>query len=249
MLPLQSLGDFDSSITRLKNSASDSTRSFGSGDLHNFVHHQFSDSLSSHSECSSGLGVKNTLLRLPTNFSEACLASHAIDKDPHPKPFKRSEWKSILSKVQNILQAWFFGVFGGLMIALFCLAINVFCLIWARNNFDVADGIAVVFTGSCSRISVITTYVDLAINTISTLLLATSCNASQLLLSATRDEADRAHAQGDWVHIGAAGSRNIKWIKPWRKLLLLLLLLSSAPLHLLQVSPFLQKKIRNLTDP
>lgn len=223
---------FDSTLTPSSYSMNYCTSGFDYENLKDFDHQRLSDSLDSYSGSCGTPDAKDTLLRLPTSFSEDYLTCSTTMQDLHHKEPKQLKSKSILGKVQDMLPAWFCGVSGGLLIALCCLSINIVCLIWARKNFDVVGGIALVFTGSCTRISAITTYVDLAINVVSTLLLATSCNASQLLLSPTRTEADIAHTRGDWVHVGAAGWGNIKWIKPWRTCLLVLLLFSSLPLHL-----------------
>jgi hypothetical protein len=208
------------------------TSGFDYENLNDFDHQRLSDSLGFHSKSSGTPDAKDTLLRLPTNFSEDYLACNTIIRGLHPKQHKPLTFKSVLGRIQDMLPAWFYGVWSGLMVVLCCLSLNIVCLIWAKKNFDIVGGIALVFTGSCPRVSAITTYVDLAINTVSTLLLATSCNASQLLLSPTRTEADIAHTRGHWVHVGAAGWGNIKWIKPWRICLLVLLLFSSLPLHL-----------------
>lgn len=129
--------------------------------------------------------------------------------------------------------AWFTTVSISVGLASVVLAANAILLAWAYGKLNVVNGIAVAFTGSCSRTTTITTLAELAINVLSTLLLAASNNCSQLLMAPTRADVDRAHPQGKWVHIGVSGFRNIKWIGWWRIALCAVLGISSIPLHLL----------------
>lgn len=55
----------------------------------------------------------------------------------------------------------------------------------------------------------------------------------QCVTSPTRSECDAAHARGDWLIIGIAGTRNLKRISYQRRVVWALLALSSVPIHLL----------------
>ena len=55
----------------------------------------------------------------------------------------------------------------------------------------------------------------------------------QACCAPTRREVDDAHSQGCWVNIGCFGWRNLKFISRKRKTLILILGVSSIPLHLL----------------
>jgi len=148
-------------------------------------------------------------------------------------PQKPRSWEPPIKERKHHPTAWFVSVLGGLSIALIVLGTNIGVLFWVRSHFGVVNNIAVLFNGSCSKASSITSYIELAVNVLSTLLLAASNNCSQLLVSPTRAEVDKAHAKGEWVHVGTASFRNFKWINPWRITLWGLLFCSSIPLHLL----------------
>ncbi|KAM3413677.1 hypothetical protein BST61_g10370 [Cercospora zeina] len=77
----------------------------------------------------------------------------------------------------------------------------------------------------------ITIWVDLAINVLSTLLLAASNNCAQILSSPTRAEIGSAHSRKKWLDIGVPSVRNLATIPLWRTCLWILLFTSSIPLH------------------
>jgi hypothetical protein len=54
----------------------------------------------------------------------------------------------------------------------------------------------------------------------------------QVLNAPTRSECDKAHARGDWIDIGVTSLRNIAKVTWPRRVLWLLLGLSSVPIHL-----------------
>jgi hypothetical protein len=132
--------------------------------------------------------------------------------------------------------AWLATVSAGALLALATLGINTGIYVWLRDDFtENSEGIAVIFQGPCSKSSTLIDVSHLAINILSTLLLAASNNCAQLLASPTRADTDAAHIRGHWVHLGIVSLRNFRWISWWRTGLCCLLLLSSIPLHLLYV--------------
>jgi hypothetical protein len=132
--------------------------------------------------------------------------------------------------------AWFTTISVGLVLTAIALIINASILGWINSSFLPADnGTVVLFSGPCSKASMISDTSHLAINILSTLLLAASNNCLQLLCSPTRAEVDEAHKSGQWLHIGVVGYRNLPWISYWRLIVCACLVLSSIPLHLLYV--------------
>lgn len=88
----------------------------------------------------------------------------------------------------------------------------------------------------CSLMKKMSMWLHLAINVLSTVLLSASNYCMQCLSSRTREEVDRAHANGMWLDIGVPSVRNLQHIS-WRRAITWWLLgLSSVPLHLLLVS-------------
>ncbi|KAK0862416.1 hypothetical protein LTS02_007174 [Friedmanniomyces endolithicus] len=129
--------------------------------------------------------------------------------------------------------AWRKTISLGILAGSVVLTINVTVLGWisARHAFSITG--ATVFTGSCNLSETIITVIELLINVLSTLLLGASNTCAQLLSAPTRQEVDRAHAEGRWLEIGVPGVRNLFSIKSWRVKLWILLFASSIPLHLM----------------
>ncbi|KAH6664530.1 hypothetical protein B0J14DRAFT_607897 [Halenospora varia] len=141
---------------------------------------------------------------------------------------------------------WFWPSAAGFGLAMFVLLINVTILLWAKGQkIETRDGLYELFAATCPKTRVYMAWIELAINTLSTLLLAASTNCARLLLSPTREEVDVAHAQGVWLCIGVTGMRNIKWISSWRVWICGLLFLSSVPLHLLYNSVIFSSSYAN----
>jgi hypothetical protein len=145
-------------------------------------------------------------------------------------------------KVAKSLHAdgWRFGAGVAAFTAVFTLLINFSIGVWAatlRGNGSIFNaGILVeVFHGSCDEATTMNTWSHLAINVLSTGLLAGSNYCMQCLVAPTREEVDRAHRHSPpmWLDIGLPSIRNLKFIDWRRTILWLLLALSSLPLHLL----------------
>ena len=108
----------------------------------------------------------------------------------------------------------------------------VFKVKWGSNGAD----INAFYTGSCSKTERISTGIHLAINVLSTLLLAASNMCMQLLAAPTRSEVDNAHGDSYWLDVGVPSVRNLKYISRERLIVWVILGLSSVPLHFLSVN-------------
>lgn len=137
------------------------------------------------------------------------------------------------------VDGWRFGASAAAIVAAITMAINLGVGIWAstltRNAGPQSSGILVeVLHGDCKRTATINTWAHLAINVVSTALLAGSNYCMQCLVAPTRDEIERAHKQiGHWLDIGLPSLRNFDFIAERRRVLWILLAISSLPLHLL----------------
>lgn len=131
------------------------------------------------------------------------------------------------------LKGWRVSVAAGIATALVALVANLAVLSWTKNHYTLEDGIATVFTGSCETSSRVILLSHLGINILSTMLLAAGNNCMQVLVAPTRAEVDRAHAAGKWLDIGPHSLRNLGSISFFRSFIWVVLILSSAPLHLL----------------
>lgn len=133
-------------------------------------------------------------------------------------------------------RSWRVSVAGGALLSLTVLVLNCSLLAWSLNQpFHTRSdesGTATVFRGDCGRASEAFKWSHLAINAMSTLLLSASTVGVQCVSAPTRPEVDRAHAAGEWLHVGVVGYRNWGWISGWRRAAWVALMVSSLPLHL-----------------
>ena len=111
--------------------------------------------------------------------------------------------------------------------------LNLVLTIWATRTFGAQNGYGTLVEGECSKTRKASTWIHLAINVLSTILLSASNYCMQILTAPTRPEVDRAHAKGKWLDIGVPSVRNLKWISAKRVCVWICLALSSLPLHLL----------------
>lgn len=130
------------------------------------------------------------------------------------------------------------GALGVAIMATFVILINTAVLIWAVRSFTFRHGIADVFAGNCGKVKNMNTWIHLAINLLSTMLLSGSNYCMQILCAPTRKEIDRAHAKRKWLDIGVPSLRNLKNVARSKVALWCLLGLSSVPLHLMYNSVF-----------
>lgn len=91
----------------------------------------------------------------------------------------------------------------------------------------------VIYSGSCDSVDKWNSALHVLINVISTGVLAAGNYCMQTLVAPTRDEINRSHAKHRWLDIGAASIRNLLAISWTRKILCLVLLLTTTPFHLM----------------
>ncbi|KUJ14615.1 uncharacterized protein LY89DRAFT_735694 [Mollisia scopiformis] len=94
-------------------------------------------------------------------------------------------------------------------------------------------GFALFYQGKCSTSSTLTLWCHVLINLLSSALLSASNYCMQILSSPTRSEINKAHSQKRWLDIGLQSMKNLRNISPKRRKMWWLLVLSSAPLHLM----------------
>lgn len=101
---------------------------------------------------------------------------------------------------------------------------------------------ATLSTGNCTSIRNTTMGLHLVINVLSTLLLASGNYCMQGLVAPDRKDVDKMHAQLQWLDIGTTSIKNLRTATWPRRILWSILLLTSVPIHLLLVQPYLVKK-------
>jgi hypothetical protein len=113
------------------------------------------------------------------------------------------------------------------------LMLNLLLTVWASLSFPMDGGYGTLIQGGCSKVASWALWLHLAINVLSTILLAASNYIMQCLLAPTRQELDKAHIEGKQFNIGFGETLNFFRIGWNRKIIYILLILSSGPLHLL----------------
>jgi hypothetical protein len=133
------------------------------------------------------------------------------------------------------LSGWRSGLVACILTVVSVFLLNLIITIWAVTEFSVTGGLGTIFQGSCEEAKTLSLWIHVLINTLSTLALSSSNYAQQCLMSPTREEVDRAHAQGKWLDIGVPSVRNLWRVQRRRAVLWWFLGLTSVPLHLLWV--------------
>ncbi|KAH8679223.1 hypothetical protein BGZ61DRAFT_551689 [Ilyonectria robusta] len=125
------------------------------------------------------------------------------------------------------------GVVGSLFVLILNLSVTLASLNQPKGTGEAANGLRVLYQGSCSKASKVNVVLHLFINIFSSVLLAASNYSMQCLSAPTRADVDRAHAKKKWMDIGIPSVHNLSKIPKTRAMLWFLLLVSSVPLHLL----------------
>ena len=137
------------------------------------------------------------------------------------------------SSTPGVFHGWRVGVTTCAIIAGVVFTVNLAVTIWAATKFGIQNGVGTIQDGSCDKSRSLSLWLHIAINALSTLLLSASNYTMQCLSSPTRDEVDKAHAQGIRLDIGVPSMRNLRLISRNRIILWWLLALSGIPLHFL----------------
>ena len=155
---------------------------------------------------------------------------------PHEtqQPLFSKRWVRRWWRVQTCtdIPQWKVGVlvFAGLTTVVFI--VNLSILAWISHTYGFEDGIARLIDGDCQETATVNTWVHIAINVISSLLLGGSNYCMQTLVAPTRPEIDKAHSKQHTLDIGIPSLRNVWRTTNQKAYLWLLLAISSLPLHL-----------------
>lgn len=167
-----------------------------------------------------------------SKFARSPLPQAPVD-DPDPT----IESQKISSRQVKLPPGRKFTLIGGVVGSLFVLILNLSVTLASLNQpkgtGEAANGLRVLYQGSCSKASKVNVVLHLFINIFSSVLLAASNYSMQCLSAPTRADVDRAHAKKKWMDIGIPSVHNLSKIPKTRAMLWFLLLVSSVPLHLL----------------
>ena len=89
------------------------------------------------------------------------------------------------------------------------------------------------------------TVIHLVVNVLAALLLAASNYCMQMLISPLREEVDIAHKVKKWMYVGVPNFKKLRHIHWTRRLLVLILAVSSLPVHLIRNSAIVQETPAN----
>ena len=161
------------------------------------------------------------------------------DLDPKPRVTtteveRQSRWTTFKQSHLPNLSGWRFGVAASAMATFVVMIVNITFLALAVQHSDppLHDGAGTLVNGNCTTVKDLGTWLHLAINALSTILLSASNYTQQCLVAPTRKEVDVAHGKRDWLDIGIPSMRNLSRISKRRMFLWFTLGLTSIPLHL-----------------
>lgn len=158
---------------------------------------------------------------------------YSTDKDTVSElvqPYRPPQSRRCFSR----LRGWRVTILAGACLTSLVMLVNIGLLIWAyRNAIESHSGILTLHRGQRQEMKKILTWSHLGINILSTLILSASTAGLQCVSMPTREELDEAHERGRWMHVGVLGLRNFFHISNWRRVVWILLAISSVPIHLL----------------
>lgn len=139
------------------------------------------------------------------------------------------------SWIQKNLADWRVGIAFFSIASLIVLITNIGIAVFSIRQYGGATTTAFkpVFMGNCDKSRTLNTWIHFTINILSSILLTGSNFCMQVLTAPTREQVNDAHAKREWLDIGLPSVRNIKAMGNRQKFLWSLLLLTSAPLHLM----------------
>ncbi|PGH17413.1 hypothetical protein AJ80_04783 [Polytolypa hystricis UAMH7299] len=167
----------------------------------------------------------------------ASTESASPSKTPPPSVQAPENSDQELYKKKSFQQRWFGSLKSSLISFAFgaavVLSVNIAWLVTAQKRYGIVDGIGTIQRGDCAASKGLNRWLHLLINTLSTLLLSGSFAFAQAFNSPTRAEIDAAHARHRWLHTGVMSFRNFRHISTRKSVVCVVLLITSAPFHLL----------------
>ena len=132
-------------------------------------------------------------------------------RDDKNKAEETWSWR-LRSTWRRVAHGWRAGTIICAMTAGIVFLINLVMIVWASAKYPVNDGLGTIQQGSCSKTRIMNTWLHLAINILSTVLLSASNYCMQILSAPTRQEVDQAHMRARWLDIGVPSIRNLRSI-------------------------------------
>ncbi|PYI08667.1 hypothetical protein BO78DRAFT_395531 [Aspergillus sclerotiicarbonarius CBS 121057] len=157
-------------------------------------------------------GAPKAVMETRRTGSRFELISQSEEPEGKPPPRKRS------------FDPVWWCVYGNLAVLMINVIFTICAASWTASHYGGATfGPNILYEGSCSRAKNIKIGIHLVINVLSVVLTATSSFCCNILMSPSRADVDRAHAERNWLTIGVFSMRNFKNLRwPHRMLWVLL---------------------------
>ncbi|KAH6889399.1 hypothetical protein B0T10DRAFT_606713 [Thelonectria olida] len=125
------------------------------------------------------------------------------------------------------------------------LLTNLSLTIFAIARYGSEKGVGLIYEGDCQTVKDLDQWIHLLINLLGTGMLGASNYCMQLQAAPTRENLNKAHANGRWLDIGVPSLRNLKHLDVRRRITWFILALSSVPIHLIYNSAVFQSFASN----
>jgi hypothetical protein len=180
-------------------------------------------------QASYGTGA-NIEIANPVMDEQAYACSSVIGRfipKADPEKAKLTRWQKLKSTHKNLLLLM-------CTLAGLTFTINLVTAVIFRYKYDAQGGYeGELFRGDCVFAADLDLGLHIAINVLSTMLLSASNLSMQLLLAPTRGMIEKAHKKDTWLDIGIPSVRNFRHVELRKKVLWVILAISSLPLHFL----------------
>ncbi|KAM0723366.1 hypothetical protein Q7P37_000352 [Cladosporium fusiforme] len=124
-------------------------------------------------------------------------------------------------------------LFTNIMFAVTTLIVNSLSLAYFPGFRSPNEDMGTLGSGNCDKVKRNNALIHVAINILSTLLLAASNFSMQILVAPTRQQINEAHKERKWLQVGVPSVRNLPRIGWARRFLWVVMALSSLPVHFL----------------
>ncbi|KAI1338474.1 hypothetical protein F5Y15DRAFT_129872 [Xylariaceae sp. FL0016] len=160
----------------------------------------------------------------------------------------RSRTIALVDRLVDRLRGWRTGIAVCIVLSTLVLILNLIITIISdlnpqkghEDNLFTGDSLSTFYEGNCSTSKSLSVITHLILNILATVLLSASNYCTQILVSPTRNEIDKAHSKNRWLRIGVPNFQNLAYLHWFRSVLCVLLVVSSLPLHLLWNSAIVQ---------
>ena len=144
----------------------------------------------------------------------------------------RIDEKELPNPPKSFRIGWRFTMACALIGTVLILICNIIFMIWSSQQPMSTNNNFLLFSGDCTAMKTVDTWVHLTINILSTLLLGASNYTLQILVAPAREDIDAIHALHKSVDIAVPSIGNWTFMTLRKRILFSILVVTSLPLHL-----------------